>query len=139
MISSGSTAVEASKPVEENKQETEEQDENTSLRSTGNTLGFKIHAADGEIGTFEDFIADDDGWKIVFLVVNLGNWKSNKKVLISPEAVMEIKLDTQNVIINLTLDQLKNSPDYIAKEPINHVMEENHRDYYGRLVSTEAS
>lgn len=105
------------------------------LRSTGKTMGFKIHAADGEIGTFEDFIVDDSSWKIEFLVVDMSKWKSGKKVLISPTGVSQIKLSMENVIVDLNVDQIINSPEYDPKEPVNEVMEQNLRDYYGRLVA----
>lgn len=105
------------------------------LRSTDKTKGFKIHAADGEIGAFEDFIVDDTSWKIEFLVVDINKWKSGTKVLISPIGVSQIKLSRENVIVDLNVDQIIDSPGYDLREPVNEVTEKNLRDYYGRLVA----
>ncbi|TDE18097.1 PRC-barrel domain-containing protein [Dyadobacter psychrotolerans] len=107
------------------------------LRSTAKTIDFKIHAEDGQTGTFEDLIIEDASWQIKFLVVDMDDWKSDKKVLITPAEISQIKHSTENVIVKLTVDELKNSPDYDPTEPVNEVTEKNLRDYYGRLVSTQ--
>ncbi|WP_285544291.1 PRC-barrel domain-containing protein, partial [Dyadobacter frigoris] len=111
MIAPMTVSVEQAVDTEKSKNETEPKGD-THLRSTAKTLDFKIHAEDGETGTFADLIIDDASWQIKFLVVDMSNWKSDKRVLISPDSINQIKHSTENVIINLTVDELKNSPDY---------------------------
>jgi hypothetical protein len=138
MIAPMAVSVHQTMQAEKNENGTEPEGD-THLRSTRKTMDFKIHAADGEIGSFEDLIVDDVSWKIESLVVDVSKWISDKKVLISPNAINQIKLRTENVIVNLTVEELQNSPDYNPNDPVNHVMEENLRDYYGRLVSPETT
>jgi sporulation protein YlmC with PRC-barrel domain len=67
------------------------------LRSTGDVTGYRIHAADGEIGDVEDFIIDDQTWNVHFLVVDTGHWFPGKKVLISPRWISKIKWEAASV------------------------------------------
>jgi sporulation protein YlmC with PRC-barrel domain len=48
------------------------------LRATRQVIGYHIHATDGEIGHVEDFIVDDENWKIRFIVANTRNWLPGK-------------------------------------------------------------
>jgi uncharacterized protein YrrD len=90
----------------------EHANENPHLRSTHEVMGYDIHATDGDIGEVEDFIIDDATWKIHFLVVDTGHWFPGKKVLISPDRIKEIDWETDAVIINTTIAQVKSSPEY---------------------------
>jgi hypothetical protein len=48
------------------------------LQSTRQVSGYYIQAQDGEIGHVEDFIIDDDGWTISYLVIDTVNWLPGK-------------------------------------------------------------
>ena len=85
-------------------------------------IGYKIHATDGELGTVKDFYFDDKAWTIRYLIVETGSWFSSKKVLVAPQAVSGVTSDTINV--NLTMDQVKNSPDIDTNLPVNRQQEE---------------
>ena len=104
------------------------------LRSTDEVAGYDIHATDGDIGKVEDFIIDDVTWKIHFLVVETGNWFSGKKVLISPQWIKDVKWREQNVTINHSKDEVKNSPQYDSSQPINDSYEHSLNDYYGKEI-----
>jgi hypothetical protein len=54
------------------------------LRSTKEVAGYRIGAADGEVGHVEDFVVDDEEWAIRYVGVDTSNWLPGKKVLISP-------------------------------------------------------
>jgi uncharacterized protein YrrD len=108
--------------------------ENPHLRSTNEVTGYDIHAKDGDIGNVEDFIFDDVTWKIHFLVVETGSWFSEKKVLVSPQWIKDVKWQEQNVTINHSKDEVKNSPEYDSSQPINDTYEYALHDYYGKEV-----
>ena len=76
-----------------------------------NLLGFKMAATDGEIGEVKEFYFDDETWDIRYLIVETGNWFSNKKVLIAPQALLVPDWLNKNFPVNLTKEQIKNSPD----------------------------
>jgi len=104
------------------------------LRSTHEVTGYDIHATDGDIGEVEDFIIDDATWKIHFLVVESGNWFSGKKVLISPQWIKDVKWQEQNVTINHSKDEVKNSPEYDSWQAINDSYENSLNDYYEKEI-----
>lgn len=103
---------------------------NSNLRSTADVKGYAIHALDGEIGDVSDFIFDDNTWKISFLVVDTGNWFPGKKVLLSPGLIKKITWETSTVIVNTTVKQIKNSPEYDQHKPLNELYESDLTNYY---------
>jgi len=113
---------------------TEHEHDNPHLRSTQEVTGYDIHATDGDIGEVEDFIIDDTTWKIYFLVVETGNWFSGKKVLISPQWIKDVKWQEQEVSINHSKDEVKNSPEYDSSQEINETYEHSINDYYGKEI-----
>ena len=104
----------------------------SNLRSTNDVKGYSIHALDGEIGDVSDFIFDDNIWKINFLVVDTGNWFPGKKVLLSPNLIKEIKWITSSVIVDTTVNSIKNSPEYDQDKPLNELYESELSNYYKR-------
>ena len=118
----------------ENSTDTKDSDEDSHLRSTHNVTGYNIHAIDGKIGDIEDFIIDDTSWKVAYLVVDTGHWFPGKKVIISPRLIKNIEWDTSEIIVNVTEEDIKNSPEYQPGEAISESYEANLRNYYGDLV-----
>ena len=108
---------------EANKTE-EEYDPN--LRSTHNVSGYAIQAIDGEIGHVEDFIMDDDTWKIRYLIIDTQNWWHGEKILISTQWIDHISWDESKVFITLLSEAIKHSPEYTDMSVVN-------RDYETRL------
>jgi sporulation protein YlmC with PRC-barrel domain len=105
------------------------------LRSTDKVTGYNIKAADGKVGDIEDFIMDDNTWKIDYLIVDTGNWFPGKKVIISPKWIKDIKWETSEINIQATVDQVKNSPEYEAGKHIENPYEANLTNYYGRFIN----
>ena len=132
----GYSSVELRTTEKEMKQikDTEHTNDNPHLRSTQEVTGYDIHATDGDVGEVEDFIIDDVTWKIHFLVVETGNWFSGKKVLISPHWIKDVKWQEQNVTINHSKEEVKNSPEYDSSQPLNETYEHSLNDYYGKEI-----
>jgi uncharacterized protein YrrD len=88
-------------------------------------MGFAMGATDGDIGKVKDFYFDDVTWTIRYLVVETGNWLLNRKVLISPEALLQCDWTNETFPVNLTKEQIKNSPDIDTDQPVSrqHEME----------------
>ena len=94
-------------------------------RAIKNLIGFTMGATDGEIGKVTDFYFDDLTWTIRYFVVDTGNWLLNRKVLISPEALLDVDWTNKIFPINLTKEQIKNSPALETDQPVSrqHEME----------------
>ena len=87
-------------------------------------------AIDGEIGKVEEFYFDDKTWTIRYLIVSTGSWLSERKVLISPEAVNNFQFTQKNFPVNLTKEQIKNSPDIDTERPVSRQQETKLYEYY---------
>jgi len=99
----------------------------SNLRSSKDVSGHKIHASDEDkIGSVDDFIIDDETWTIRYIIINTGNLFTGRKVLISPEWIDHISWDDSRVYINLTKDDIKQSPEYTDESELT-------RDYESSL------
>jgi hypothetical protein len=77
------------------------------LRSVAAITGYHIHAVDGEIGHVEDFLVDDIGWKIRYLLVDTKNWWPGERVLISPRAVRRIEWADRLIDVDVDREKVK--------------------------------
>ena len=108
------------------------QDGDPELRSFKELKGYHIAAADGDIGHIIDLIVDDERWSVRYLVVDTGNWLPDRRVLLSPEWVGQIKWINRSVITNLPQEAVKNSPEFRPHAAVNSEYEEQLYDYYGK-------
>lgn len=92
--------------------------------------GFSLKETDGEIGEVDEFYFDDVRWTIRYLVIKTGNWLSGRKVLISPKALLTPDWDNEEFSVNLTREQIKNSPDIDTDKPVSRQHEEELSAYY---------
>ena len=103
------------------------------LRSGAKVMGYDIQASDGSIGHIEDFVFDDSSWVIRYLVVDTRNWwPGGKKVLVATHWIDNIEWATGMVRLNLTRQQVKDSPDYDDNRTITRDDEMQLYGAYGR-------
>jgi len=82
------------------------------LRSTKEVMGYRVLATDSEIGHIEDFVLDDDCSRILFLTIDLEEWISGKKVLLSPRVVSKIDWATSRVEFEVSRRAIEASQEY---------------------------
>lgn len=99
-------------------------------RSIKSLEGYSLKETDGEIGEVDEFYFDDISWTIRYLVVKTGNWLSGRKVLISPKALLPPDWDKEEFPVNLTREQIQNSPDIDTDKPVSRQHEEALSSYY---------
>jgi hypothetical protein len=102
------------------------------LRAMVDLLGYGIRAVDGDIGHVEDLIADDGDWTIRYLVADTRNWLPGRKVLLSPEWTGRISWAARDVTVEMTQQQVKDSPEFDSTAPVNEEYERRLYDFYGR-------
>jgi len=103
------------------------------MLSTVKTLkGCALTALDGEIGRVKEFYFDDRHWTIRYLVAGTGTWLPGRQVLISPYALVAINKDIfePQIKINLTREQIENSPSLDSDKPVSRQYEESYNGYY---------
>jgi hypothetical protein len=89
------------------------------LKSIKEFRGYQIKARDGDIGKVHEFLFNDEYWPIIYMVVDTGNWLSERKVLISPLEIGRPDWKTQSVPVNLTKEQIESSPDIDTDMPVS--------------------
>ncbi len=99
-------------------------------RQIESLIGFTIGGTDGKIGKVKEFYFDDKSWTIRYLIVETGSWLSGRKVLLSPQAVIETNWEQETFQVNLTTEQIKNSPSINTDEPVSRQHESDLYNYY---------
>jgi len=102
------------------------------LRSANDLLGNRVHAVDGEIGDVRDFYFDDDGWSVLYFVIDTGEWLPGRKVLVTPFALgevdwMERRFDLQGV----TKEMVEASPHIDLDQPVTRDQEVECFSHFG--------
>jgi hypothetical protein len=101
------------------------------LRSTDEITGYKILAKDGEIGRAVDFLADDEEWRIRYMVVDTGNWLPGKKVLIAPDWIRALIWEDSKVDVDLEKEAIKKAPEFDPSSAIDRDYESELYNHYG--------
>ena len=102
------------------------------LRSTHEVTGYNILALDGEIGHVEDFIIDEETWAIRYLIVATTNFWPGKKILVSPQWIASVSWDKREVVVDLSREKIKNSPEYVDDGAVTREYETGLYGYYDR-------
>lgn len=92
--------------------------------------GETIHATDGDFGSVNDFLFDDENWAIRYIVVDTGKWIPGRRVLISPASLKTQRRPTE-LTTSLSKDQIKNSPDIYSDQPVSRQREAEYLNYLG--------
>ena len=71
--------------------------------------GFDVQARDGSIGEVDE-ATNDVGRQ--YIVVDTGPWIFGRKVVIPASFIETVDTDNRKVVLDLTKDQIKNSPEY---------------------------
>ena len=105
--------------------------EDLHLRSTREVIDYRIHAIDDEVGHVQDFVVEDESWIIRYMVVDTRKWLPGKKVLVFRECIERISWADSEVYVDLSREEIKNSPEFDPRQPVNREYEERLYDFYG--------
>src|ERR1019366_6923102 len=101
------------------------------LLNTKKLHGHKLAALDGEIGHVKDCYFDDQSWAVRYLVADTGSWLSGRQVLLAPHAFGPLELAEKRLVVNLTRQQIEDSPAIESHKPLSRQYEEQDYGYYG--------
>jgi sporulation protein YlmC with PRC-barrel domain len=73
--------------------------------------GFEVQASDGASGRIDDFYFNDQTWNICHVVVDVGGWLMEKKVLLSPEVFGHADWRKKHIEVKITRKQIGENPD----------------------------
>lgn len=94
-------------------------------------MGYHIEARDKRVGHVNDFIVDDKTWCLRCLFVDTRDWLPGRQVLVAPDWAVSVDCMDRKVQVDLTADEVKNSPEYDPSDPVNREYEARLYDYYG--------
>ena len=66
-----------------------------------------------------------------YLVVDTSNWLTGRRVLVSPWSVGAVDLSNKTIAVNLTREQVENSPGVDTRVPVDRQYEIEYSRYYG--------
>lgn len=100
------------------------------IRNAKTLENAELHARDGTIGKVKDFYFDDQEWRVRYLIIDTGSWLTGRSVLIASSAVSLGETADAVLNVDLTREQVRNSPDVDAAKPVSRQYEEQlHRHY----------
>jgi sporulation protein YlmC with PRC-barrel domain len=101
------------------------------LRKAKDLERYKVRAIDGDIGDVDEFYFDDETWTLRYLVVETGSWLGKRRVLIAPESFGRPDWPVRELPVELTQEQVKDSPPIAMDEPVSRQHEIAYRAYFG--------
>jgi uncharacterized protein YrrD len=84
--------------------------EDVELRSTHEVSGFDVRARNGDVGTMEDFVIDDEAWTVRYLVIDTGNRLPGEKLLISRDWANKIGWHEKKVHVAAAREAIESAP-----------------------------
>ena len=100
------------------------------LRNISSMRHYNLMAKDGEIGKCRDFLFDDDQWAIRYMVADTARWLPGRKVLISPLSLGAPQWPDQLLPVDLTKEEIKESPLLEEDAPVSRQYEMRWADHY---------
>jgi hypothetical protein len=101
------------------------------LRSLKDLERFKVSATDGDIGSVENFLLEDESWTIRYLVVDTFEFLDGRHVLISPISFRQVEWATRRFHLALTMAKIEHCPSTDVDQPVSRQHEEDYNQYYG--------
>ena len=86
------------------------------LIETSALWDFTIFAVDGEIGRVSDLQVDDRRWAVADIVVSIGHWPADQRVILPPARVAGIDAIRRVIRVRLTAAEIADAPS-VATHP----------------------
>jgi hypothetical protein len=105
------------------------------LHSWREALGCRLQAGNAEIGLISDFIAEDQDWTILYLVVDTGHWWAEKKLLVLPDWIEGVSWKNALVHLNVPRQLICDAPEFMPSLLFKREYEEElFGMYYGQAA-----
>lgn len=101
------------------------------IRKVRSLKGLRLKARDDDVGTLKQLFFDDQDWTVRYLLASTGVWFMGREVLISPKSVIEVDQETDGLVVALSCQQIKDSPEFVAGDTLSREYEADFHEYYG--------
>ena len=102
------------------------------LRSAQEVLGYDVQCTDDDAGVVWDFAVDDETWEIRYIVVDTKRWLPGRRILVAPAWTVDIDWASNRIHLDVTREQVRDSPEFDPGAAVNRRYEERLYDFYGR-------
>lgn len=92
---------------------------------------FQVFAKDVQVGKIKDVLFDDLSLVLRYFVVDISGWLPSKKLLVTPDSLMEISHAAKRVTFNQNEDELKEAPPLSSDLPVSRQYEQSLYQYWG--------
>ena len=90
-------------------------------------IGYSVEATDGSIGKIDD-ATNEVGAS--YIVVDTGPWIFGKHVLLPAGVIDRVDRDSENVYVNLSKEEIKNSPEWDDERGVDETYRSEVGSYY---------
>jgi hypothetical protein len=118
--------------IDRRTQEGSDEEWDPHLRSVREIDGYAAHANDGDIGHVKDLVIDDAGWQVRYVIVKTGGWLRGIHVLLASSWLRDVSWRESSVHVDLTRDEISDSPPLDVSHPITRQYEEELFRHYSR-------
>ena len=101
------------------------------LRRVSEIKSYKLRSFDGELGHISDLLFDEQSWAVRWVLVDTGSWLLGREVLLPPSQFKRIEEQSEELLIELTREQIENSPGLDAHAPVSRQWEKAIYAHYG--------
>jgi hypothetical protein len=102
------------------------------LRSAHEILGYHIEAKDDSFGHVEDFIIEEENWRLQYLVIDTTNWLPGGSSLIDIGWAEGFDWRNKTAKVDLLRKQIEMAPRFDPYDPVNVDKHQKLYDYYGK-------
>lgn len=89
------------------------------MQKVNSIYGYRVRAQDGDVGVIHDLYLDTERWAVTYLILETREEGRYRQVLLSPVALQKTHDAERVVQINLTREQVWNSPMIDLNGPIS--------------------
>ncbi len=101
------------------------------MSSTARQLcGFDVRACDGDVGTVHDVYFEDEDWSVCFVVVSVGRWPFDRRVLVSPKELRVPDEEEEVLPVALSRAQLHECPEASTQRTVSSLRREEQSAYH---------
>jgi hypothetical protein len=96
-------------------------------------IRYVVLGIDDRVGLVDDFLVDDASWIIRYLVVDAGNWRPGKRVLVPPARVAQIRWEGMAAHVDVARAAIRRAPEWDSNLLVDRDYEARLHEYYARF------
>ncbi len=108
----------------------EQQVADVHLRSSREVTGYRVEGTDGKIGHVEDFLYDENSWRIRYIEVDTKAWIFGHHFLVPPRLAEAVSWDTRTISLDLRVEAARSAPRYSSRGSLTADLEAQLQAHY---------